>query len=257
MKQTNSTTLAALLVLTTAACAWASPGTIEDLLRDDGVVFDQQPTLSGGPLADTLALDELGYEMWEQGADNIRLSQAATIRRVNWRGFYGVSGQSHQPPPGDETMRIRFYAARPGDGLPGGLLLEQSFLNPPRVPTGSEVLAEVRAPEYLYQADLSTPIALSANTIYWLEVVQVGDVNSTFRWESGYGLVSCRAFVSDSIPNWTSVSGSYAFQLSTLPEPATIALLACAALIVRLPVRGRKGNRQRWLTGHPNEEHQP
>ena len=237
MKRADSILLTGVLVLTVSARTWASPA---NLLRDDGVVFDQQPGRYGGPLADTLALDAFGFERWQQVADNVRLNQAASVRRLSWWGFYGGDEQSHEPPVGDETMRVRFYSSRPGDGLPGDILLEESFLNLPRTFTG-HIISDGGLPrEYLFEADLSAPILLSADTVYWLEVVQVGDVNSHFRWESGYGALSGCAFINDYTPNWTLVSSALAFQLSTLPEPASIALLAVAAPMVMRPIRGRR-----------------
>jgi len=237
VKRADFLLLVAVLVLTLSVRAWASPA---DMLRGDGVVFDQQPDPAGGPLADTLALDEFGYEIWEQVADNVRLSEAATIRRISWYGFYGGDEQSHEPPAGDETMRVRFYSSRASDGLPGDILLEETFLNLPRTFTGRVVSVGGLPKEYLFEADLSTSMFLSANTVYWLEVVQVGDVNSHYRWEDGYGLVGRHATINYYPPDWTSVSGSFAFQLSTVPEPTSIAVLICAAFLARSRLGGRR-----------------
>jgi len=237
VKRADFLLLVAVLVLTLSVPAWASPA---GLLRDDGVVFDQQPDPAGGPLADTLALDEFGFERWQQVADNIRLIQAASIGHLAWWGFYGGDGQSHDPPPGSETLRVRFYSARPGDGLPGDILLEESFLNLPRTFTGRIVSVGGLPREYLFEADLSTPIVLDANTVYWLEVLQVGDVNSHFRWEDGAGRVSGCAFINDYTPSWTFVYSGLAFELSTLPEPTSMAVLMCAGILACHAPKGRR-----------------
>ncbi|HVP13458.1 MAG TPA: hypothetical protein VMV94_19955 [Phycisphaerae bacterium] len=239
MKRADFLLLVAVLVLTLSVRAWASPA---DLLRDDGVVFDQQPTRYGGPLADTLALDEFGFERWQRVADNVRLAEAATIRRISWFGFYGGDDEysDNDPPEGDETMRVRFYAARPDDGLPGEVLLEQSFLNLPRTFTGHVIGVGMLPREYLFEADLSTPILLSANTLYWLEVVQLGDVGSIFRWEEGAGRVSGCAFINDYTPSWTFVWDGLAFELSTVPEPTNIVVLTCGGLLARSWLGGRR-----------------
>jgi hypothetical protein len=238
VKRADSIVLTAILVLGVPLCASAEPVSTLGGPRGGAIVFNQQPTRLGGPMADTLALDQWGYEIWQQVADNIRLSQTASIQHVNWWGFYG--GQSVEPPTGDETMRIRFYAARPSDDLPGDILLEESFLNLPRTWTG-HIIGDGGLPkEYLFQADLSAPITLSADTIYWLEVLQVGDPNSHFRWEQGHGVLAGSAYVNVYTPDWTPVVGSCAFQLVALPEPAGLVCLACAGLIVRRSTTGRR-----------------
>lgn len=204
------------------------------LPRDDGIVVDQQPRQTGGPSSDMLFLDSFGLEVWQQEADNIRLTAPATVRRVSWWGFYGGDEQDHQPPAGDETMRIRFYAARPSDGLPGDILLEKEVPDPSRTATGKWVYADVDAPEYLFQVDLPSPVALDAATLYWLEIVQLDDLDSTFRWETGIGTQSGHAFVNRDVPDWRfTSSGNFAFQLSAVPEPAAPGAVALGFLLIR------------------------
>jgi len=221
-----------------APAAQAAPSGWNDLAqslggpRDGGVIVEQLPTRLGGLGADTAFRDYIGRPVWQQIADNIVLTQTADVRHVEWYGFYGGSQQTHSPPTGDETMRVRFYAARPGDGLPGDVLYEQSFLNPSRIATGTNVVCDVLAPEYLFQADLLSPVTLAAATPYWLEIVQVGDLESHFRWEAGYGLQIGHATSQASMPEWQYVpTTSMAFQLSTIPEPSVPTLLALAAVL--------------------------
>ena len=88
--------------------------------------------------------------------------------------------------------------------------------------------------EYFYEALLSAPAALAANTTYWLEIVQVGDPNSTFRWEASQqvSIFAPFAFKNTDIPDWqlTTFDANLAFQLSTVPEPSTVLLLSIGAL---------------------------
>ena len=221
-----------MLVCAFASTAAASPGGWDDLVqrfgqpRDGDIVVEQLPAHSGGYGSDTAFRDYVGRPVWQQIADNLLLADSAAIGRVEWWGFYGATDQSHYPPTGDETMRVRFYSARPGDGLPGEVFYEESFLNPSRVATGAFVYSDVLAPEYHFAADLSTPVSLVPATIYWFEVVQVGDVDSHFRWEDGYGLIPECAGINNLLPDWELVSDSgQAFRLLTVPEPSALLLL--------------------------------
>lgn len=210
----------------------------------DGIVFQQPPTFLGGPGSDTEFISAAsGQQVWQLIADNVVLDSTADIRRITWLGFYGGSGQPHDPPDGPETMRIRFHGARPSDGLPDddNMIFEESFLNPSRTPTGNLVNVGGFPEEFFFEVDLSDPVTLEASTLYWLEIVQVGDVDSHFRWENGFGLVDNFAFVNGNVPDWQSTIGSLAFQLSTIPEPSS-GLLVCwgAMLVARRPARRRR-----------------
>lgn len=233
MKRLSLRALAYRLVSVVAVCtcssaAKAGPRGWNDLVqgfggpRDPDVIVEQLPTRSGGPASDTAFRDSVGRPMWAQIADNILLTQATSAGHLEWYGFYGAYQETHDPPTGDETMRVRFYATREADGLPGDILYEESFLNPSRTATGFTVLD---APEFLYSVDLSSPVVLDAETLYWLEVVQVGDLESHFRWEAGYGLVPQHATIWTLYPYWAYNTGSQAFRLSTVPEPSVLALL--------------------------------
>ncbi len=202
-----------------SAPASAYPGEWDNLMRDGGVVVDHQPRLGGGTAADTAFYDPYGYEVWQQLADDILLAEAAMIRRIVWWGFYHLN----DPPPAVETMRIRFYDARPGDGLPGAILYEESFLNPSRTATGETVLADGLPDEYIFEVDLTTPLTLVAGTPYWFEALQIGDVDSTFLLEYSETDLTGIAFVNNIVADWQSaLTVDLAFQLSTAPEPSSI-----------------------------------
>lgn len=191
------------------------------------IIVDQLPAQLGGYGSDTEIRDINGEIVWYREADNVRVSQSALVRNLKFFGFYGSEWQNHLPPSGDETIRIRFYGARTGDGLPdsNSVLFDHSYLNPTRVETGKTIAVSGAPDEYLFDVDLGVGMLLLADTTYWLEVVQVGDPESTFRWETGFGAVSGHAVINYSIPDWVASSGSFAFQLSTVPEPSTIGLI--------------------------------
>lgn len=199
------------------------------------IVVQQLPYQGGGPASDTLFRNQLNQVVWQQEADNILLSSPAIVRQVSWWGFYGGSGAPVTPPPPVETMRIRFYGARLGDGLPddGNILLEELHTNALRAATGILMNIEGRPAEYRYQINLTTPIELDATTLYWLEIVQVGDVDSAFRWETGFGAVNGHAFQNGGFGDWQQTSGSFAFELSTVPEPQSVGFFLVTIWICR------------------------
>lgn len=203
------------------------------------VVVDHQPHPFGGPAADTLYANPMtGQTAWQLLADNFTLSRPTFLSRVEWWGCYGGFQQSHQPPPGDETMRVRFYDSRPGDGLPGDIVYEESFLNPSRTATGANVGS--CGPEFFFQADFASAIQVQANTQYWLEIVQVGDVASHFRWEFSLSGSVDLVFKNPTGPDWQYASSfsDLAFQLHAVPEPMT-AIGVCAFLAPMLRRRRR------------------
>ncbi|OWY71514.1 hypothetical protein B7486_07440 [cyanobacterium TDX16] len=193
------------------------------------IVVDHQPFPTGGPASDTGFRDDFGMQFWQQLADDFVLSLDAIIRHVTWWGFYGSSFTSPaEQPPVTQTMRVRFYDARIQDGLPGTVLFEETFVDPSYAWTGRQVLTGAVPNEYKFDVDLTTPFSLTASTPYWLEIVQVGSLQSHYRWEFSVAGRDGFAFRNDAAVNWAhtqNISANLAFQLSTIPEPGTAMLL--------------------------------
>lgn len=205
-----------------------------------GLVVDHPGIQSGGPASDTLFVDSAGLENWQQLADDFTFSAAGptTIRRVSWLGFYGSSFESPPPPPPQtETFRIRFYLPRLADGLPGNVFFEDTIADPARTPTGQIIGVGAGPPEFSYQVDLATPLSLQPDTPYWIEIVQLGGLDSHFRWENAFVDQSGHAFKNSAFPDWQLVApGDLAFSLSTIPEPQTLALIIFGvAMLSRKP----------------------
>ncbi len=133
-------------------------------------------------------------------------------------------------------MRIRFYHARPSDGLPdeGSIVFEESFVNPSRTATGEVIGLGPHPPEYVYEVSLATPVLLEADTPYWMEIAQIGDLESHFRWEAGYGPLNGLAAVNSLILEWryTGTTADSAYQLWAVPEPGTALMVAIAATLL-------------------------
>lgn len=231
--------IAAGTTLTCALAAPASAGQIEwpGARGSADPLVDRPPLNTGGPGSDTsYTLDPSPLERWQLVADDFILESPATVRRVVWWGFYGDTfDEFPEPAPDSEQFRIRLYGARAGDGLPDdeNILFEEGFVDPQRIATGRIVFVGPLAPEYIYEVDLSTPLSLEKATPYWLEIVQDGSIESLFRWEVSTLVDEPFAFRNLNFVDWqrTTVSAEVAYQLLSIPEPATVALLAFASSI--------------------------
>lgn len=211
-------------------CAHAANGQI--------LVVDRQPHHTGGPSSDTLFLNSMtNQQTWQLLADNFTLATDTLLSRVEWWGCYGGFQQNHQPPIGDETMRVRFYDSRPGDGLPGNVVYEESFLNPSRTATGVNVGS--CGPEYLFQANLASTVQVQAHRQLWLEVVQDGILNSHFRWEYSLGGTHDLAFLNPNVSEWqnSTLSTDLAMRLWAIPEPSGLLILVWMSLLAHAPRR--------------------
>ncbi len=212
-----------------------------------GIVFEQLPNRTGGQSSDSDYLSpSSGQPTWQLLADNVQLAEPAVIRRVTWWGFYGgdfdEAPDAHDPPTGPETMRIRFYAPRASDGLPDStnILFEESFLNPSREATGFTIAVGGRPLEYQFEVDLGSSFHLAADTLYWLEISQIGDRASIFRWERGTGLLAGFYFLNPNLSDWSHSPGSFAVQLSSIPEPGTGILAVSASTCLMVLRRGKR-----------------
>jgi hypothetical protein len=204
------------------------------------IVVDHQPHNFGGFASDTEFLDEFGTPLWQRLADDFVLDADSTIRAIRYWGFY------HQDdPPSTETFRIRFYGARPGDGLPddSNIISEQSFTDPLREWTGRIIFSGVGPREFVYDVELPIPVGLIQGVVYWVEIVQVGDISTRFRWEDSVANQDGFAVINPLVADWflpANNPATTAYQLSTVPEPATgmLLLLSCAVML-----RFRRGRR--------------
>ncbi|MBI5763224.1 MAG: hypothetical protein HZA51_06835 [Planctomycetes bacterium] len=193
------------------------------LITHAGIIVDQPPFVgAGGPASDTAFINDYGEDSWEISADEFIAPMNATIHRVVWWGFYGGNNPagSFYPPTGNEWMRIRFYAPRAGDGLPGNISYESTILNPSRTPTGASYGPH---PAYRFEADLTTSFSLAVSTHYWLEVTQVNDIKSVFRRFYFPDSSTPLAVLNNWLSDWDRASlGGLCFQLWDMPEPSTL-----------------------------------
>ena len=193
------------------------------------LIYSQNPNRLFGYSADTEFVDDFGQTIGQLVADRFVLSQPRRIGQIRWFGIYGSQFGPIQSPPAQEEFRIRFYDQQgtfPPNLPPASVLYETTFSNPLREETG--LLVSGGFPEYRYTVELQTPFDAMGNTLYWLEITQLGIPSSRFRWENSSGGEYAVQFPVGSA--WQTFSASQmAFELR-VPEPFTGSLLALAAL---------------------------
>lgn len=191
-----------------------------------GIIIDQPPFVgAGGPASDTAFINDYGEDSWEISADEFIAPRTAAVSKIVWWGFYGGNNPagSFHPPTGNEWMRIRFYAPRAGDGLPGNISYESTILNPSRTPTGASYGPH---PAYRFEGDLTIPFSLAESTHYWFEVTQIDDPKSVFRRFQFPDTETPYAFLNNWVTNWYLDYGGLSFQLLDIPEPSTLSFWA-------------------------------
>src|SRR5690606_28873888 len=86
-----------------------------------------------------------------------------------------------------------------------------------------------------FVAVLPVTMSIDADSPYWLEIVQIGGIDSHFRGEfSRTGETNGQVFNNDLVGDWThtvAATTDTAYQLIMIPEPGTgLLVLSCAWL---------------------------
>ncbi len=185
-----------------------------------GIIVDHQPHPFGGGASDTLFTTSFGQPIWQWHADDFVWTTNEQLTHVNFWGFYNADN-----PPITESFRLRFYSPRVSDGLPGEVVHEETIQNPMRTWTGRHIAVGVAPREYLFETTLAASVTLINDSRYWLEVVQVGDVTTHFRWETSVDGNGVYAYDNPLGTGWRVAhgQGDHAFQLIS-PEPTSAAL---------------------------------
>lgn len=220
----------ATLVLVAMALSAQAAATTDVLLHS------QPPGRTFGISSDTLYLDDFGQASGALIADKFNLVAGGDtcIARISAFAFFGGTGVVDPGPPPTETIRVRFLAD--AVGLPAEpALYEAQFQDPARVWTGFLINIAGARKEYRYELPLPQCFHVVPGTDYWLEVAQIGDINSLLRWEHSNTAGGFAVQFPLETPWRLSANPSQlAYELWT-PEPSTGALMAlvCGYLLRR------------------------
>jgi hypothetical protein len=159
-----------------------------------------------------------------EGTDPIR------IRSVRFIGGYGLRNPPPITPPLDalpeDNFRILFLADAAGSpGLPisGGDFSSAAQL---RAPTGRQLLQGVYSP-IEYVVNLGEGIELSAETVYWLAVINDAGPEHGWLWAEAKGVFDQKlatTFENAIAGPWNIYDGGMYFELDdqSIPEPTSI-----------------------------------
>jgi hypothetical protein len=154
-------------------------------------------------------------------ADDFVLGSADTIRSVSWQGANGPAG-----PFQADAFRILFYAD--SGGTPGTLLGAFNVGAAFRVSTGT-TFGDFGDALYTYEANLGgAGFAAAGGTRYWIAIINDAiDPVATWSWAGTFVGTAAASF--DNGASWVGqpdAATNFALDSSTVPEPATLSLLA-------------------------------
>jgi len=239
---------AAIVIISAVTVAQAGSIPLEEAWTYDGpqphgpgggLLLDHPPHRFGGLMSDSMGSEAPGgATIYQHVADDFSLPFDAVIRRIVFLGYYHYQTS----PVGDESFQINVHEPRAGDGLPGDVIFSQLVVNPFREPTGHTVISLGGGPEYRFVVDLSTPLSLQGGDTKWLSIYQVGDPASTFRWEASLGPNpwNGQAAQNEVFPDWAIYPEvNTAFQLYSIPEPSSLAIIAFTIPLLNRNLGGR------------------
>lgn len=205
------------------------------------LIYSQAPNGNFGLVSDTAYTNDFGQPDGALRADRFQLAFSNEVGQILWFGHYGTQNQDFDPdPPLTESFRIRFWSQVttpfPIQQLPDEVLYESASEEVFRELTGSFVAGRR---EYRYVLDLPSRFAVQGGTPYWLEIAQIGDLASAWRWETATGGEYASQYPIGS-PWELHTIGQVAYQLR-VPEPATGLLMALVGLVGAM----RRSNRSR------------
>ncbi len=266
MKALKVLTLAAAVIVLGSATAFSGP-------TDYSVKWSQLPDTSIDHALSSYGVvdgDLTNVEVGENvAADDWKCLNGLPVTDFHWWGTYWGEGPEVQG-PGAYAFEISIHADIPAaDGFPShpGALLWSTVA---KVGAGQNEVQESLyttgdEPTYQYNYQLDEPFNQDMNSIYWLDLIglgqrlpeNMGDIDWGWRTAAGYDPIGGPLDAAVSLFGYDAATGAYeawgsiygvgdppvyvplAFEVSTVPEPGTLALVGTAALGLLAVIRRR------------------
>ena len=174
---------------------------------------------NGGPDQGYVYFSDPSYASYRVADDFVLEPEERVITDIHWWGAYWTNNT----PPEVDNFTVTIYDTSPAAELPGAVVYSNNVGGVSRTDTG--LVGQDGLDIYAYSLDVA-PIALAANTRYWLELLNdTGGLTwgwSTSNWGSGSH--------AEWAGGWYADNGELAFNLTNdggkiVPEPASISLL--------------------------------
>jgi hypothetical protein len=181
------------------------------------VIFEQLPTYDGTNYISS-PIDGAGNP-GIRAADDFTLAVDTLIDDVHWWGF-------HAPPSsGNDDFSITFYAD--DSGLPGTLLFTTSVAVVVEDDTNP---GSPSANDKFYSSILDDPFLALGGETYWLSIFNA-EADASWSWRSSSAAADVIARTPFASTDWSetrTVNLNFQLTSSTVPEPATLAMMSLA-----------------------------
>jgi hypothetical protein len=170
-------------------------------------------------------------------ADNFTLTAQSHISQINWWGM--TEGAAHTDLQNFDQFQIEFYTSRTTNNnriKPDTLIASQTFDLSSIITTNTGHQTAAGVIKYQHQATLTNTVTLDANTTYWIAISarSIDPTSDTWQWLDSDLADADSSSYDYNTDRWLALRDTdSAFQLFTIPSPATTSLLLISPIAAR------------------------
>lgn len=170
-------------------------------------------------------------------ADNFTLTAQSHISQINWWGM--TEGAAHTDLQNFDQFQIEFYTSRTTNNnriKPDTLIASQTFALSSIITTDTGHQTAAGVIKYQHQATLTNTVTLDANTTYWIAISarSIDPTSDTWQWLDSDLADADSSSYDYNTDRWLALRDTdSAFQLFTIPSPATTSLLLISPIAAR------------------------